>query len=238
LSGQVRETVSFLHGFKFIRKLSERLSDVTARYPKIDELLQKAIHDAQLSKIKPRKFKDLKERLIIIDVLLTEREDFDQSTQSELIDLILNGDFQGVDDILHRSHEPKQKRVGWVTTFIRYMFGDESSSPDQEIVSRARHTAARMPDADFLLRLKGISTYGTLVQKTIADAQNIAEDYFDTTISKLLRKIWDPALRIRQAEGAKTIQRTVSIAEEQDTNRYLTDFMRQIEERSQSESTT
>ena len=208
LPNQVREIPRFpTMKVTLTYNVAERLSDVTARFPKINELLRKGILDAKLGTIKFQDFKTLKERLIVIDVLLTKVDGLDQTHRLELIQLVLDGDLQRVESILDRPHEPKPKPNPWSFSNIRSIFYEKDSSAGRDAHSAERSIVAdRTSDVDFLSRLNVISTYDTLLQSAVAEARNLAQNHFDTIISKLLKKLVPSAHRIQQEEFMKLIQ--------------------------------
>jgi len=216
----------------FIYYPAERLSDLAARFPKINELFRRTILDANLSAIKSREFKARKDRLIIADALLAEAEGLDRVDRLELIQLILDGDFRGADSTLDRLVEVKPKQG--IINAIRSIFYD--FSPGREGILKARDVADRTSDIDFLSRLNVMSTRDAIFRKAVADVENLTQKYFDTIIAKLLKKVVPRARLIQEEELGKLIKRRAYIEEERDLSSSRTSFMHQIEERSQSES--
>lgn len=214
-------------------ELTNALSDVTARFPKIGQLLQKTILDAKLDTIKLQKYKKLKQCLITIDALLTELEGLHHVNRSEVIQLVLDGNLEGVERILD-GHQSKHKSQGWSLSISNPFSKD--TSPGQKLVQKALGVAADTPDVNFISRLTEISARDTLLQTPVVDTENAVRNHFDTTIPKLLEKLVHTAFHIQLEECGKQIKREASSDAERDIARLRNDFMRQIERSSQSES--
>jgi hypothetical protein len=210
--------------------LPDQFSNLIALHPEIGELFQKIMHDAKLYNIKSRDFKSHKERLIMLHFLLDQRQDLDMAKRQELIQLILlKDDLYGVRRVL------EGPRAWWPSTTIRHLFTDEDLSP-HKLNQQARSIASHTPDPDFLMNLKGIREDDETVKTVMADTEAFAYSYFHNTISKLLKKLVHPALRIQQDHCLKQIQRQVSSEASRDIDSFRKEFIRGIEELSQSES--
>ena len=234
----VREIL--LHCCDRLNPLSEQFLNVTALYPQIGELYQKAIRDAGLDNINARDFKQNKERLSMIQFLLDKRKDLDQTKRQELIQLIVvKDDLPRVRGILDASNkiEPKQAKTSsksfWPGWTLQDIFTDKEVSPSQKVIEEARRV--RISDSDFLLRLDDISEDDETLKKAITDTKNIAQRYIKSTISKLLKKLVHDVLRIQQEVCAKQIRREISSQAERDIDRFRRVFIGEIEEHSQLE---
>ena len=196
------------------------LSDVTLlSIRRLTPCSRKLFSTPKLSIIKQRDFKILKERLVIIDMLLTERaKDLDRSKR------------EGTDPGDSRRRRAKGEEhprgrhgSGQADTNrhpaafdLRFPFQDQS--PGQKSIQQAQTVAAHESDVAFLSKLGVISAHDILLQPAVANAENIAQNYFDTTISKLLKKLV-PGARSIQQEGMplqKQIQREVLSEEGKD----------------------
>lgn len=207
------------------------------RYPKIGQLLENTILDAKLDIIRSRDYKTLKQRLIVIDVLLTELEGLYPAKRSEVIQLVLEGKWPRVESILD-GHQPKLKSNAWFNFISLPTIFSKDSSPGQALLQRARSIATHTPDVDFLLQLKSISARDAALQTPVETTEDIIQDHFNATIGKLLNKLVHSALRVQLEECAKQIEREASSDAERDITRFRNDFRHQIERLSQSESTS
>jgi hypothetical protein len=177
---------------------------------------------------------------VAIYILLDQRKDLDLPERQELIRLVLKDDWQGVRSVLDVSstegfNQVRSRTEAWINSTLRY-FTDEASSSRPKLLQEARNIAAHTSDSDFLLRLKDISADDDTLKKAVADTENIAHSFFDATISKLLKKLVHGVLRIQQEDCSKQIQREASSQVGKDIDRFRTEFLRGIEELSQSES--
>jgi hypothetical protein len=178
----------------------------------------------------------------MIHFLLEQRQDLDPTQRQELIQLIFKDDWQGINSVLAGSskEDSNQRTKGpkgwWLSSIIRKFFVDEDLSQIDKLAQEADNIAAGTSDSDFLLRLKDISVDDDTLKAAIADTNILAQRHFDNVISKLLKKLVPGAVHIQQTDCAKQIQREASSQAENDTDRFRTEFIRGIEEQSQSES--
>lgn len=219
--------------------LSEQLSNITALYPKIDDLLQKSIRDAKLANIKARDFRSNKDRLILIYFLLKQRKDLDLTKRRELIQFILvQNDLQAVRDIIGSSKQDVQSnksKAQAVWSAIKGMFTD-GDLPLPKPVQEALSIASETSDPEFLLRLQDELVDDETLNSAVIDTKNMAQRHFEAAIPKLLKKVVHGALHIQQEDCVKQIQREASSQLEKDIEYFRRDFIRAIEERSESES--
>jgi hypothetical protein len=185
----------------------------------------------------------------VIYFLLEQRQDLDPTQRQELIQLILKDDWQGINSVLAGSSKEDSNQAksrtkgpkGWwpssiIRLIIRKFFVNEDLSQIDKLAQEAYNIAAGTSDSDFLLRLKDISVDDDTLKAAIADTKILAQRHFDSVISKLLKKLVPGAVHIQQTDCAKQIQREASSQAENDTDRFRTEFIRRIEEQSQSES--
>jgi hypothetical protein len=208
-------------------------------YPRIGELLPKAIQEVNPFTIQPRRFKHLKDRLITIDRLLLHHQDLDQRKRVELIRIILDdGDMRQADNFLAAStsvgSENKSKPKGWVHNALASFWPEGSDSMRENLVKEARDVASSVTDTQFLSTLKDIASREPLLQEAVAETENIARNTFKNLISKLHKKVKHSALFIQQEDCKKQYHREASSAKEREQRGFRIDFVRQIEKHSQS----
>ena len=211
-------------------------------YPKIGDLLRKTIDDAKLDNIKSREFKSNKERLVMIYFLLNQRKDLDQTKRQELIQSILvKYDMQSARNILAGPSKDDFKQTKsntlWLPIIVlRDMLFNEDVSPPN-LFQEARDIAAHMSDPDFLMDLKkSLSLDDETFKTTVANTEAMAQSYFEVTISNLLNKLLPRARHIQQEECIKQVQRELSSQAKKDIEGFRMEFIREIEEGSESES--
>jgi hypothetical protein len=221
--------------------VSEPFLNLIALYPKIGDLFQKTTRNATLDSITSRDFKSNKERLIMIYVLLDQRQDLDPHQRTELIQFVLKEDWQGLRDVLgdpsnENSKQVKSRTNWWPGPIIWNIFPDDSLSQAQRLIQEARSVATHTSDPDFLLRLKDISVDNDTLKAAIANTEHIAQQHFDNTISRLLKKLVHGAVHIQEEDCTKQIQREAYSQVEADADCFRTQFIREIEEQSYSDS--
>ena len=201
--------------------------------------MPKAIQEANLSIIRSHRFRNLKDRLITIDILLQHCKDLDRQKRVELIGLILdNGDMRQAGNVLAMSTNPgsekKSKPKGWLLAALASFWPEGDNSMGESLIKEARDVASRVTDPQFLSTLKDIVSREPLLQETVAETEQIARISFEKMISKLLNKVKHRALYIQQEDCNKQYYREASSCEEREQRGYRIDLVRHIEKRSQS----
>lgn len=182
---------------------------------------------------------------MIYFLLAKQRQDLDPTQRQELFRFILKEDWQGIDSVLVGSNKEDFKRAKSTTEDLKswwqklmaigtHIFKEDSQIDKQ--AQEAYNTIAGTSDSEFLSSLKDISADDDTLKTTIADTKSLADRHFDNGISKLLKKLVPGAVHIQQTDCAKQIQREASSQAENDTDRFRTEFIRRVEEQSQSES--
>jgi hypothetical protein len=182
---------------------------------------------------------------MIYFLLKEQRQDLDPTQRQELIQFILKDDWQGIHSVLVGSNKEDSKRAKSRTNDLKswwqnlmairsYIFNEDSQIDKR--AQEAYNIIAGTSDSDFLLSLKDISADDDTLKVAITDTKILVDRHFDNAISKLLKKLVPGAVHIQQTDCAKQIQREASSQAENDTDRFRTEFIRKIEEQSQSES--
>lgn len=203
------------------------------------------MRDANLGTIKPqREFETHKVRLIVLDYLLNQRQDLRQSERRELTRLIISGETRSVQMLLDgtrpaTSHRVEPAAMSWnsARTVWGKITGD-SLTPAQLLLRDADGIAKNTSHIDFLSHLEGFSAHGQVVEAAVAEVKSIACSHFNTAIPKLVNKVTHGSFRIQEEECTRYIQRDTQSQQQLVRKNLLRDFICQIEELSQSESTT
>ena len=178
----------------------------------------------------------------MIYFLLNQRKDLDQTKRQELIQSILvKYDMQSARNILAGPSKDDFKQTKsntlWLPIIVlRDMLFNEDVSPPN-LFQEARDIAAHMSDPDFLMDLKkALSLDDETFKTTVANTEAMAQSYFEVTISNLLNKLLPRARHIQQEECIKQVQRELSSQAKKDIEGFRMEFIREIEEGSESES--
>jgi hypothetical protein len=203
-----------------------RLSDLESLYPGFRTVYQKHLHDARFDLVLRRDsgFESRKLRLVSVTYLLEKNQDLDTRTRAKLIhDVLVEGDFRLVQQILSRTNE--KKRAGTSAWGARSLFSASGSSEDS-FEKEMRTLAARVPDAQFLLKMK--SEGNKELRPVIDEVAALAQTQLGTSINAVVKTMANAVSAMQQEHCERAVQHEIYSEERKSRNKVLAKFIQDV----------
>lgn len=210
-------------------------------FPKIGEFFKRTMEQVNFGNIKTPEFQRIKEQLIVLQFVLDNCDNLQESQREHLISLIMSDGTRGyyafhkakdfLDSTIPKEDKARSSSGWWGMTWL-FKTADQVSSPAQRMMQQALELAKQNSDADFLSGAEQLSSLGDLAHAAVVKAIKLAQTYFDETIAKTLKKIADNAFHIQRDQLLKHVQLDASHREQKDAAAIRQDFLRTIEQKS------
>ena len=213
------------------------LQDLFRIYPKAEKIFRDIIRAAKLENgIKGTEFQFRKERILILDHLLTNVNGLDRDQTQTLMDAVLispdmhtfirllkgaaKGDKSGASSTGgFLALEAKER----FTTFGRHKMSKE------EFLWRAAHNPVSVSDNDFLQQLK-TATFDECLRDPAVKAEETAYACLRTQVDSLVAGFGHQILSMQKGACDRQIQREINVEEERELGSLRADFVRKIED--------
>jgi hypothetical protein len=208
---------------------SMSLSDLKASYPDIQEIYRRYFQSAKFDTVlrRDRSFEAQKLGLISVRHLLEKHRRLRSEKRDQLVQFLLNGDFDGAQCILQET-----KRFSNVFTLVTTSINAllPSHSDDGSLKREMKGLASRISDSQFLLEMKGI--HDEVLRSTVCDievlSRSLLSSLIDTTVDAMARA----AAAMQQEIFRRTIQHEIESEEIKQRNEAREEFIRKLNARS------
>ncbi|TFY82538.1 hypothetical protein EWM64_g1473 [Hericium alpestre] len=221
---------------------TERLLKLFSIYPNMHAMYSREFQEAKLHDISEKDYLRLKQRFLILQILLPAYRDLDAQATRELVDKIISArDTRTVEWVLDGYIDSAERSTS-VTKSSFGRFGSAASEVwsrfrgskpstfrrGHDWVKEAQQQSSSMKDSDFIQNL-GNSVSDEAILTNIKDQiKAIAQVYLSRVIDKLVKKISDQAFAIQQEECKRAIQKQVSARRDVAKSRLRSNFIAEI----------
>ncbi|KAJ7183070.1 hypothetical protein B0H12DRAFT_1246842 [Mycena haematopus] len=184
--------------------LRAQYTDLITLHPKLKDEVEKEVEKATLPRISS-KFKDLKEQLFCIDILLEGVRDLEAPDREHLIEHITKLGVDGLSAAL-KSKDSSGESKGWMVT-IKGWLSDGQPTDEQRIRRKIRERIKATTDSKFLANLNDMLSREPLLQNLITQTIDEANEQFQGTVQSLLPKLVGKSVLIQLETFKAQIQR-------------------------------
>ena len=222
------------------------MTNLTGLYPGIGELFDRTLKNAKIEAIKLQEFKHIKEKLIVLQLVLENCDplQYSHSQREKVICLIISVQSDGrerfskvcefldstiIDD--SKAH-PESSKSWWGWSILKT--ADKTQTPSHRMVQRALEIAKKTSDVEFLSRGEQLKQLGDSVQAIFSVAVELAQSHLNDIATRTLKKILNDARRIQKDECMRRIGWEASNQEQKDSANNRTNLLCAIEQQSLS----
>jgi len=210
-----------------------RLSDIEASYPEFEAIYQSHLRDAKFGTELRRSldFQSQKLRLVSARHLLENNRYLRAETRAELVNSLLEGDFNRAERVLHDDKKylamllknPAMLFNQIVTTLGAFIRLTSSVKP---LKGQMRTLAARFPDSQFLLEIKVLEDKD--LQPAIKRIEALAYTILSPLIDKTVRAMTHAVAAMQQEHCRKSVQHEIECKEMDLRSAMLANFIREF----------
>jgi len=166
-----------------------RRSDLEAIYPAFSSIYRKYLRDARFDHALRRngEFEARKLHLVSVRHLLGKHQDLHPGRRADLIQSLLEGDFNGAQRLL-----PAEERAPTMFGFVATAVGSLLTYPsDEPLKSAMKVLSSHLSDSQFLLELKDVDDKDLLsvIQEIEALAHSLLSSLIDKTIGNMTHEM-------------------------------------------------
>ena len=204
-----------------------RISDLESLYPEIRNIYQRYFHNARFDTVlrANSRFESLKLRLNSLLYLLKKFQRLDSKGRAELIQAVLfEGDFLRAQQMILKLENKK-----WFSATTWSLFPRPEPSEDS-LERKMRAKAARFPDPQFLLEMKGVEDDD--LRSTMEELEVLAHEQLASSIDATVEIMARAVLRMQQDLCERSIQHEVESEERKSRSNALVKFIQDINSQS------
>jgi hypothetical protein len=203
-----------------------RHSDLESLYPDFRTVYEKHFNDARfdLALRRDPDFESRKLRLHAVLYLLEKNQCLDTRAREEVIRTVLTeGNFRRAQQALPRTDE--KKRSSTSVWGVGSLFS-ASASYEDSLEKEMRTSAARVPDAQFLLMIKREGNKG--LRPVIDEVEALADIQLASSIDAVVKTMTRAVLAMQQEHCERAVQHEVESEERKSRGKVLVTFIQDI----------
>lgn len=207
------------------------LSNLKASCPDFQEVYRNHLQSAKFDTVLRRNRDFEAQKLVLVSArhLLEKHRRLSPEKRAQLVQSLLNGDFDGAHGILQ---ETKRLSTSTVLTIVASPFNGFFSSPRDSpggaLKKEMKTFAARLSDSQFLLDMKGV--HEEALQPLIHGIEDLAHSLLSSSVDITVDAMALEVVEIQQEAFRRTIQYEVESEEMKLQNKALREFIQGLNE--------